>query len=94
MRDGIYPWPNAYVYPLIFMQKDTRIKNLKITDLYRKEYNIPVETIHIGEKTMVDNLILDNIVAENHTGEEMPMLVNNGSVKRFVTNNIMNKGEV
>ena len=94
LRDGIYPWPNAYVYPLIFMQKDTRIKNLKITDLYRKEYNIPVETIHIGEKTMVDNLILDNIVAENHTGEEMPMLVNNGSVKRFVTNNIMNKGEV
>ncbi len=93
-RDGIYPWPNAYVYPLIFMQKDTRIKNLKITDLYRKEYNIPVETIYIGENTVVDNLILENIVTENHTGEEMPMLLNNGRVERIVTNNMRCKGEI
>lgn len=91
-RDGIYPWPNAYMYPFIFMQKDTRIKNLKITDVYRKEYNMPVETIYIGENTLIDNLILDNIVTENHTDKKMPMLVNNGSVKQIVTNNIVDKG--
>lgn len=88
-RDGIYPWPNGYVFPLIWMQKDIKAKNVKITDLFRKEYNIPVETIHIGEGVTVDTLILDNIVTENHTGKKMPMIVNHGSVKDLITNHII-----
>lgn len=87
-RDGIYPWPNSFIFPLIFMQDDIRAKNIKITDLFRKEYCNPVETIHIGHNAEVETLILDNIVSENHTDKEMALLVNHGSVKGLVTTQI------
>jgi len=92
LRDGIYPWPNGYVCPLIWLQDDTRIKNLKISDVYRKEHNIPVETIYIGNKTVVDNLVIDNVICENCTGEDMPMVVNKGSVGHLVAENIYADG--
>ena len=88
-RDGIYPWPDSFVFPLIFMQDDIHAKNVKITDLFRKEYCNPIETIHIGHNVEVDSLILDNIFTENHTGKEMPLMVNHGNVKGLVRNNII-----
>jgi len=93
LRDGIYPWKNAYVYPLIVFREDTKAKNVKITDVRREEYNVPIETIHIAERAEIETLILDNIVSENHVGEEMPMVVNNGKVHRFVANNLCANGD-
>ncbi len=92
LRDGIYPWPNSYIYPFIWLQDDTRIKNMKISDVYRKEYNIPVETIHIGNRTVVDHLVIDHVINENYTGEEMHVFVNKGSVNRLVTHDICADG--
>lgn len=92
-REGLYPIKTNWVIPFIWLQDDTRIKNLTITDVYRKEYEIPIETIHIGENTVIENLILDNIVVENHTGETMPMIVNNGHVNRLVATNMRVDGK-
>ena len=88
-RDGIYPWPDSYVFPFIFMQDDIRAKNVKITNLFRKEYCNPIETIHVGHNVEIDTLILDNIFTENHTGKEMPFMVKHGNVKGLVTSNII-----
>ena len=93
LRDRIYPKPGGYVYPLIFMQKDIRVKNIKITDVYREEYNIPAPTIHIGKKAVIDNLVIDNVISENHTGQTMPMIENSGSIRRFVVKNICTNGD-
>ena len=89
LRDGIYPWPDSYVYPFIFMQDDIRAKNVEISNVYRKEYCNSVETIHIGHNAEIDTLVLSNIFIENHTDKEMPFLVKNGNVKGLVTRNIV-----
>lgn len=94
VRGDFYPWPNSYVYPLIYFQPNIWVKNIKISDMYRKEYNVPVETIHIGKDAVVDNFMLDNIVTENHTGKHMPMIVSNGGiVNRWDVRNIFTDGE-
>ena len=93
LRDKIYPWPDSFVYPLIYMENAVKVNNLKITDVYRKEYNIAVQTIYTGRSAVVDNLILDTIISENHTGKEMPMFVNDGNVRRLVVKNIRTNGD-
>lgn len=45
--------------------------------------------IHVGHNVEVDTLILDNIFTENHTGKEMSMIVNHGSVKELITNHVI-----
>lgn len=90
-REGIYPWPDSYVFPFIYFQEDTRTKNIKISDVYRTECEISVETVYIGENTVVENLILENIVTENHTEGKMPLLVNHGSASEVVMKNIRQK---
>ena len=93
LRDNIYPFPDSYVYPFIYIQDNTRSKNLKISDVYRKEYNIPVETVYVGKNTSVDSLILENITSENFTGETMPMIVNNGALRGVTVKNINANGD-
>ena len=85
---------NQPPYPLIQIQPGVKIKNLKISDMYRKEYIIPVETIRICDGGEVDSLILENISTENHTQEaNMPILVNDGIIRRLDTKNIMENGK-
>lgn len=93
LRDNIYPWPNSYVFPLIYIQENIMAQNIHITDVYRKEYNIPVETIFVGENVVIENMVIDNVISENHTGKTMPMIVNNGSVDRLVVKNIRTNGD-
>jgi hypothetical protein len=86
---------NQPAYPLIQVQPDVKIKHLKISDMYRREYVNPVGPIRICEGAEVDSLILENISTENHTGEEgMPVLENHGIVRRLEAKNIMENGEV
>jgi len=99
-KPNLYPYQNSYVYPLIWIEKDICARNLSITELHRREFNVPVETIHIGANTTVENLILDGITVENRTGVEMPFFVNMGTVMSGKTRNIradgavINKGEL
>ena len=86
--------PDSYVYPIVYIEGGHKIKNLKITDLHRREYINPVETIHIGKDTVINNLILDNITTENHTeSSEMPIFVNLGTVNDMWVTNIFVEGE-
>ena len=45
---------------------------------------IPVETFYIGKEAEIENLVIDNVVTENHTGEKMPLLVDH-SMRSDVT---------
>ena len=82
-------------YPLIQVQPGVKVKHLKISDMYRREYITPVETIRIYAGGEVDSLILENISTENYTQEEhMPILVNYGTIRHLDTKNIMENGEV
>jgi len=85
---------NQPPYPLIQVQSGVKVKSLKISDTYRREYITPVETMHIYNGAEVDSLILENVSTENHTGNgEMPTLVNEGIVKRLEAKNITENGE-
>lgn len=85
---------NQPPYPLIQVQSGVKVKSLKISDTYRREYITPVETMHIYNGAEVDSLILEDISTENHTGNgEMPTLVNEGIVKRLEAKNITENGE-
>jgi len=83
-----------YVYPLIYIQDGLYIKALKISSLHRREYIIPVETIHIGENTTIEQLVLDNITTENHTESTFAFLCNHGTVKHFHTNALYEDGKL
>lgn len=75
-------------YPFIWLQNETKIKNLFINGLYRIEHNNPIETIRIDEKTVVDNLVLNNVSIENYTEFKVPLILNNGTVKKQSLNNV------
>lgn len=79
--------PTSYIYPLIFLQKEIHAKNITIRDVHRKEYIIPIETIHVGENTEVENLIIDHITTENHTDAEMPLFVQHSEIKNLKITN-------
>lgn len=83
-REGIYPWPDSYVFPFLYLQEDIRVKNITISDVYRKEYCIPAETIFVGKRAEIETMVLERIVTENHTNREMPFLVNNGKIHQLV----------
>lgn len=93
-KPNLYPAPNSYVYPLIWIERDLKVRNLSISTLHRCEYNVPVETLHIGVNTTVDDLILDDIIVENRTGQEMPFFVNRGTVKKISARNVRADGTV
>lgn len=90
-REGIYPWPDSYVFPFIYFQEDIKAKNIRITDVYRSEHEVPVETIYIGEEAEVENLIIDHIVTENYTGKKMPLLVNHSMASDITLKNVRQK---
>ena len=81
--------PDAYVYPLIYIEDEHNVRNLKISELHRREYINTVETIYVGKDTDVENLILENITTQNYThSSDMPLLVNKGTIKHLSAANI------
>ncbi len=94
-RIPVYNKPeNSRVFQIVFIERDLKIRNLKISGLYRKEYITPVETILVDKVTEIENFVLENISTENHTdAEEMPILVCNGTIKRLDARNIFADGK-
>jgi len=80
-------------YPLIFIQGETRIKNLKIDNVHRVEKVDNHDTIFIGPDCEIDNLILTNITVENHTGMPMALLHNEGTIKKGTIENLVTDGD-
>ena len=79
-REGIYPFPNSYRFPLIYIDNDVRIKNLSIRALHRKERTLPLDTLLIDQGASVDRLLIRDATTENHTGEPMAFIRNKGTV--------------
>jgi len=87
VRIPVYNKPEgSFVYPLIFIEDGLYIKALKIANLHRAEYINPIDTIRVCANTVVEQMVLDNITTENHTGKPMPFFTNNGEVKHLHTN--------
>ena len=72
-----------YHFPFIWFQKDTRIGQVSIHHLHRREYVNPIDTIRIEEGTQIDVLRIDDISVENHTESYCPKLANYGAVKKL-----------
>ena len=66
--------------PYLWVQK-SNVKNLTITNVHRREETIPVATIHVGEQSKVERLIVDNVTTTNTTGTPMPLLRNEGRIE-------------
>ncbi len=76
-------WGTGSHFAPVWIQKDAIVKNIKISNLHRRELVNPVETVFVGANTVVDNMILENISTENHTGMPMPLLKNDGIIKHL-----------
>lgn len=89
----LYPWPDSYVFPFIYIQSDTYTKNLKIENLYREEYNIVTPTIDVGVDAVVENMMVENVVLNSHMDEEIPVLNNDGTIKKLYFEKIRANGD-
>ena len=88
-----------YHFPYIWIQGDTVVGQLAITHLHRREYENPVDTIHIEKTATVDCLTLEDISLENHTDRPCALFVNNGHIKTLraegvSAEDIENNGEI
>lgn len=70
-------------------------KNIKICNIYRNETHDPsAPMFKISETITIDNLILDNIVIQNHVnGDKMPVITNVGRIKKLSVSNILLENE-
>ena len=82
-RHTVYCKDGSFVYPLIWAERGLTIKNLAITDLYRRELTTDVETIGIDPTAHIQSLYLDRIVQENDLGTPVTLLRNQGRIDRL-----------
>jgi len=88
---------NVYTswYPYIWVQSGLRVKNLSISEVYRKEKIGNVPTIQIDENVVIENLTLHNIVMENLLADPVPLIINKGVIETCQTSGLRNsKGEI
>ncbi len=86
-------WGRGAALAPIWIQKDARVKNVKLSNIHRREYINPVETVYVGENTSVDNMIIENVTTENRTGEPMPLLKNDGIIKKLYARCLYTDGD-
>ncbi len=79
-RSGIYPFPDSYVFPLIYIEPKTHIKSLSIDRLHRKERTMSVDTLSVGREARVDRLLIRGAEIRNHTDEPMTFIKNRGTI--------------
>ena len=87
-RDGIYPYPDTYVYPLIYFESRLVVTDVSIDCLCRREKVIPVETISVEKGAVIENMRLSRIIEENLTGKDFSFLTNYGIIQRLVQKDI------
>lgn len=88
-RLPVYMKFNSYIFPIIWVESQLKVKNMRIDGLHRIETDTPVETIHIGPNVKVGNLIINDVTQENRTDKgDMPLFVNHGQIERLQFTNI------
>ena len=67
-------------FPFIWIQGDTVVKHLSIDHLCRREFENPVDTIHIEKNATVHSLCIRDVTLENHTNRPCAKFVNRGEI--------------
>jgi len=80
-------------YGPIWINHETKVKNLCIRDVHRREKADPIATVFVGKDTVIDHFVLENVSTENETGRPMPLLENNGTIKTLRTKNLRTDGD-
>lgn len=94
-RHSVYKKDGTYIYPFIWVQSDLRVKNLNISEVYRKEKNVSVEMIGIDKGATIENLYVCSVVQENLTPGHLPLIVNQGMIENLYVNGLRNdKGDL
>jgi hypothetical protein len=75
-------------FPLVWIQTGTVVKRVSIEHLHRREYNNPIDTLHIDEGALVYDMTLGDISLENHTDDECLLINNQGVIKKLITQGI------
>ncbi len=88
-RVRTHPSPDAKSpYTIVWINHETKVKNLCIRDVHRREKDDPIATIWVGKGTLIENFILENITSENYTDTPMPLLENHGTIKHLSARNL------
>ena len=74
-----------FVFPFIWLQDDTHHRSLTIDGVHRREYEVPVDTIHIGEAAKVQHLVVRNVTLENFTEKPSLKFANYGEIGELCT---------
>lgn len=92
-RLTVYGKDGSYVYPLLWIEENLRVKNISISNVFRTEKITAIPTIYVGKNTVVENMALHNVSCENQTGEPMPLFDNRGTVERLTYSNLRTNGD-
>lgn len=77
-------------YPMIFLEPQTRVGKLIISNLQREEHTVAIPTIYISENSEVEWLSIRDSGCRNRLEAAMDFLVNEGQVGQlFMQNNIL-----
>ena len=80
-------WGRSTIAP-IWIQKETHVKNVAISNVHRRENHHPVETVLVGAGAVVDNMVFENVTVESHIDEVVPLLKNDGVIKKLYARNL------
>lgn len=92
-RLPIYHKDGTFVYPVIWIEKNLRIKNLAISNVYRTETVTSIPTLSLERNSVVEHMSLSNISCENQTGIPMPLFENEGTIHRLFVSNLRANGD-
>lgn len=83
------------VLPLIWIQDGVILKNLTVRSLYRRERNVPVETLFIGNTARpVERIIMDDVSVTDETGTPAPVVVNRAEIGVLSLSEVRANGEI
>lgn len=92
-RYSVYCKDDSYVYPLIFIERLLHVGHLRIESLRRMETDTAIDTVYVGEKTDIDELVIEHSYQENRTGSPVPFLRNLGIIRRLEMHNVNTSGD-
>ncbi len=86
-RYSLYCKDDSYVYPLIFIERLLHIGRLHIENLHRLEKVTPIDTIYVGEKTDISEMVITDSSQENRLAEPFPFLRSEGMIEKLIISN-------
>lgn len=87
-RYSIYCKDDSYVYPLIFIERLLHVGHITIENFHRMEETTAIDTVYVGEKTEVGEMVVSNASQENKTLAPIVFLNNQGSIRKLITFNV------